>query len=101
MSADPLVRSPRLSELPPSIQLTSRALTAFDQLAADEQAAVVAALSHLARQGPAGRGSALARVPDEADLYLLRVAPEVRAILRLAPHGPIEVLEIVRPAFLH
>jgi hypothetical protein len=101
MSADPVVRSPQLSEMPPSIRLTSRALTAFDQLASDEQAAVAAALSRLERQGPAAQGSALARVPDEADLYLLRVAPEVRAILRLAPRRPIEVLEIVRPAFLH
>src|SRR4051812_9287423 len=101
MSADPIAPPSRPTPLPPSVRLAARALTAFDQLAPDEQAAVAAALARLEHQGAAAQGSALARLPDEADLYLLRVAPEVRAILRLAPLRPIEVLEIVRPAFLH
>ena len=101
MSADSIAPPPRPTEMPSSIRLAARALTAFDQLAPDEQAAVAAAFERLEHQGVAAQGGALARLPDEADLYLLRAAPEVRAILRLAPRGPIEVLEIVRPAFLH
>lgn len=100
MSANPVAQTPRLAEVAPSIRIGMRALTAFDQLPPEEQAAVAAAFARLERQGAAAQGDALARLPAEADLYLLRVAPEVRAILRLAPQQPVEVLEIVRPAFL-
>ena len=56
--------------MPSSIRLATRALTAFDQPAPDEQAAVTAAVKRLEHQGVVAQGGAFARLPDEADLYL-------------------------------
>jgi hypothetical protein len=42
----------------------------------------------------------LTGLPDEPDLYVARAAPEVLLIVRLPNDGPIEIVELVRPATL-
>jgi hypothetical protein len=84
------------------ITLSARALAALDGLAPTERAAVAAVLVTL-EQAPDERAEPrLQRIdaPGGPDLYVLRPTERVRLVLRFAPDGAGEVLEVVRPETL-
>jgi hypothetical protein len=82
------------------VVFAASALPALDGLRPDERAAVVTALADVARSpGAAAAAHRLTRldVPGETDLYVLRPSNRLWLVLRLAPEGAGEVVEIVRP----
>jgi len=83
-------------EVPPRVAI------AFDQLTDTEQAAVLAALQALERDGAQALSPAAGalRLEGPEPLYVLRPAPDVRVIVRAGAEPPIEVMDIVRPAAL-
>lgn len=84
------------SDVPP------RVVIAFDQLSEGEQAAVLAALQVLERDGAQALSPAagVLRLRGPEPLYMLRPAPDVRVMVRAGEGTPLEVLDIVRPAAL-
>jgi hypothetical protein len=85
-------------QLPPDVP--PRVLIAFDQLAEEEQAAVLAALQALERDRVQALSPAAGtlRLEGTEPLYVLRPTADVRVIVRAGT--PIEVMDIVRPAAL-
>jgi hypothetical protein len=80
-----------------SYQLHRRAAAALNQLAADEQAEVLATLESLSDTPAAQWPAALAkRLRGDQPLYLVRVNDSLRVIVRAVPGQQPEVMDIVR-----
>ncbi len=81
--------------------ILDRVLAKLDHLDVVEQAAVQQALQGVQRSLPgATADSRLRRVPGDESIYTLLAAPEVLLFVRLAPDGPVELVELVRPETL-
>jgi hypothetical protein len=78
-------------------RLHRRAQIAINELPAEEGDQVLSALDSLTSKPPAKWPAYRAQVfPSDKSLYLVRVNPSVRVILRVADGQPYKVLDVVR-----
>ncbi|CAA9571744.1 MAG: hypothetical protein AVDCRST_MAG88-2401 [uncultured Thermomicrobiales bacterium] len=84
-----------------AVVIPSRVLVALDVLKPEEQAAMRAAFQALETYEPDDDSALdIKRAPGEEPLYVLRLTPQLWALLLIAPGAPIEVADIVRPETL-
>ena len=84
------------------LEVPNRVLIAFDQLSQDERTKVIDALRSLARYGLSNApvGLNVQRLAGTEPLYAVRATPDLCVIVRYEDDGPIEVVDILRPAAL-
>ncbi len=75
--------------------LPLRVIVALEHLKGDEQQGVRDVVQSFARHETDGKPLSVSE-----PLYILHAAPEVRVIVRREQGGPVEVVDIVRPATL-
>jgi hypothetical protein len=87
----------RLAALESRLEVHARARTALTALTEWEQAKVLAAAEALQGREPATWAKEEAvPLPDQKQVYLLRVSPEMRAFVRVRVPGRIELSDLVR-----
>jgi len=75
--------------------LPGQVLVALDHVSGEEKEGVFAAVRAFARGDIQG-----SRVPGVEPLYALRAAPDLLVFVRKEPEGPVEPVDIMRPAAL-